>query len=552
MQTLSAVQHRAGFHPLLRTLSSMRVHLPSYAGQLQVMQTDGSPPASDRLKSFTLDSNELAKLLAFKLADLDLIDFGVFAAEASRRGKLMVKTNFERCLKSGEYLFELAEFGHRFTVGFGWSPHDGSGLTYRSFLLELHHFYKLGRSIQGAEREAHLKHLLTYYRDTLNFAGDAAKAKLLSSPDSEAFGALVPSRDPPALRLLRSYEARREHMDDTRATITPSAQLVPVHALLHAVPDASHFGAGNAARRAAQQLRASKEAPGSKAHLVRYDGDVVSIGNDTFSINALRHKLGNDICLPVALSRKTNPLAVCDCYGQPGHGELGHGAHKISRSARAVADAARLRSNNRLKPQTADGERTFQRQRQARAGGAADAHRLGELGELVRAVLESRNAQTATAHPPTFQPTTPPHLPPHHPAAPILSPLQQPVGKGKGRGGAGRGRGRGDAAGQPFTRARPQLTLTTRPTPLASSPLHWLACRAARLPVFAASFFLAPAAPVVLLLCVASVTPMRFLVRTSGDRMFGFAREGGESSLRTLSNAGKHARLEGSTGSDGT
>eukprot|EP00965_Chrysotila_dentata_P032959 1098286-Pleurochrysis_carterae.AAC.1 len=111
--------------------------------------------------------------------------------------------------------------------------------------------------------------------------------------------------------------------------------------------------------------------------LVRYDGDVVSIiGNDKFSINALRHNLGNVVCLTVALSRKTNPLAVCDCYGQPGHGKLGHGAHKIPCSARAVADLARLHSNKRLKPQPADGERTFQRQRQARAGGAADAHRL--------------------------------------------------------------------------------------------------------------------------------------------------------------------------------
>eukprot|EP00965_Chrysotila_dentata_P171533 5660999-Pleurochrysis_carterae.AAC.1 len=62
------------------------------------MQTDGSPPASDRLKSFTLDKNELTKLLALKLADLDLINFGILAAEASRRGKLMIMTNFERCL----------------------------------------------------------------------------------------------------------------------------------------------------------------------------------------------------------------------------------------------------------------------------------------------------------------------------------------------------------------------------------------------------------------------------------------------------------------------
>eukprot|EP00965_Chrysotila_dentata_P011737 385180-Pleurochrysis_carterae.AAC.1 len=97
----------------------MRVHLPSYAGQLLVMQTDGSSSASDRLKSFALDKNELAKLLALKLADLDLINFGIIAAEASRRGKLMVVPNFERCLKSGEYLLELAEFGHRLTVGFG-------------------------------------------------------------------------------------------------------------------------------------------------------------------------------------------------------------------------------------------------------------------------------------------------------------------------------------------------------------------------------------------------------------------------------------------------
>eukprot|EP00965_Chrysotila_dentata_P054071 1794428-Pleurochrysis_carterae.AAC.1 len=72
------------------------------------MQTDGSPPASDRLRSFTLDKNELAKLLSLKLADLDLVNFGVFAVEASRRGKLMVVTNFERCLKAGEYLLELA------------------------------------------------------------------------------------------------------------------------------------------------------------------------------------------------------------------------------------------------------------------------------------------------------------------------------------------------------------------------------------------------------------------------------------------------------------
>eukprot|EP00965_Chrysotila_dentata_P187159 6171957-Pleurochrysis_carterae.AAC.3 len=44
----------------------------------------------------------------------------------------MVMTNFERCLKAGENLLELAEFAHRLAVGFGWSQHDGLGLTYRS------------------------------------------------------------------------------------------------------------------------------------------------------------------------------------------------------------------------------------------------------------------------------------------------------------------------------------------------------------------------------------------------------------------------------------
>eukprot|EP00965_Chrysotila_dentata_P101613 3354872-Pleurochrysis_carterae.AAC.1 len=116
-------------------------------------------------------------------------------------------------------------------------------------------------------------------------------------------------RDPPPLRLLRSYEARREHTDDTLPTMTPSAQLAPVHALSDAQRQASDPAPGRAARGAAQQLAQVREAPGSKAHLVRYGGNIVSIGNDKFSINALRHKLGNDVCLPVALSRKANPLA---------------------------------------------------------------------------------------------------------------------------------------------------------------------------------------------------------------------------------------------------
>eukprot|EP00965_Chrysotila_dentata_P112827 3728229-Pleurochrysis_carterae.AAC.2 len=42
-----------------------------------------------------------------------------------------------------------------------------------------------------------------------------------------------------------------------------------------------------------------------------------------------------------------------------------------------------------------------------------------------------------------------------------------------------------------------------------------------------ASLFLAPVAPVVLLLCVACNSPMRFLVHASGERMFGLSLPGG-------------------------
>eukprot|EP00965_Chrysotila_dentata_P076514 2526412-Pleurochrysis_carterae.AAC.1 len=62
--------------------------------------------------------------------------------------------------------------------------------------------------------------------------------------------------------------------------MTPSAQLAPVHALSHALTDASDAAAGKGARRAVQRPLSGVEAPDSKAHLVRYDGDVISIGND--------------------------------------------------------------------------------------------------------------------------------------------------------------------------------------------------------------------------------------------------------------------------------
>eukprot|EP00965_Chrysotila_dentata_P170834 5639011-Pleurochrysis_carterae.AAC.1 len=68
-------------------------------------------------------------------------------------------------------------------------------------------------------------------------------------------------------------------MDETLATMTPSPQLAPVPALSDAQPQASDRAPGRAVRGAAPQLAQKKEAPGSKAHLARYDGNVVFIGH---------------------------------------------------------------------------------------------------------------------------------------------------------------------------------------------------------------------------------------------------------------------------------
>eukprot|EP00965_Chrysotila_dentata_P023469 778013-Pleurochrysis_carterae.AAC.1 len=100
-------------------------------------------------------------------------------------------------------------------------------------------------------------------------------------------------RDPPSLRLLRSCEARREHMDDTLATMTPSARLAPVHALSDAQPDVSDPASGiprAAPPNSPRRLRRHDRDP-RRTCVVRYDGNVVYIGNDKFFINALRHKI---------------------------------------------------------------------------------------------------------------------------------------------------------------------------------------------------------------------------------------------------------------------
>eukprot|EP00965_Chrysotila_dentata_P067992 2249194-Pleurochrysis_carterae.AAC.2 len=172
--------------------------------------------------------------------------------------------------------------------------------------------------------------------------------------------------------------------------MTPSAQLAPVHALLHARTDAFDAAAGKGTRRATQRPTSCLEVPGYSAHFVRYDGDVVSIGNDRFSLTALRHKLGNDGTVSLDRVRKGFRAA-------PTEGGCGR--------------------------------------RAACVGGPADVQRLAELGDLVQAaVLESVTTQIPhpsgravqrppLPHPPVIPPTLPPPVQPAYPltSPPILS-----------------------------------------------------------------------------------------------------------------------------------
>eukprot|EP00965_Chrysotila_dentata_P188510 6172779-Pleurochrysis_carterae.AAC.3 len=77
-------------------------------------------------------------------------------------------------------------------------------------------------------------------------------------------------------------------------------------------------------------------------NLVSYLGNIIATGN--IVLTSTRCATGNDIGLPVALTRKTNALAVCDCFGA-----LGQGADCILRNAKALTDAARVagRANNK-------------------------------------------------------------------------------------------------------------------------------------------------------------------------------------------------------------
>eukprot|EP00965_Chrysotila_dentata_P244384 6205954-Pleurochrysis_carterae.AAC.1 len=146
-------------------------------------------------------------------------------------------------------------------------------------------------------------------------------------------------------------------MDDKLATMTPSARLTPVHALLHAMPEAPDSGAGKAARRAAQQLNVCKEAPGSKANLVRYDGQSGMTGSPS--------------------TRSATSWVTTSACRPRGVGQF-RAAQGLWRMPRAFV----LTNNPSPSPPTASAALNISG-RQARAGFAAEVQRLEELASAI-------------------------------------------------------------------------------------------------------------------------------------------------------------------------
>eukprot|EP00965_Chrysotila_dentata_P085119 2808501-Pleurochrysis_carterae.AAC.5 len=171
-------------------------------------------------------------------------------------------------------------------------------------------------------------------------------------------------------------------MDNTVATMTPSVQLAPVHALLHAPTDAPDAAAGKGVRRGTHQLNSGEETPGSKANLVRNTG--------TLSPS-------------VAYDYTPRPLRLYWSAGPRGA--------VAGRAQDSFAAPRRLQMPRDFVPTNASNGNLP----------TADAQRLKNLSNLVRAVLESVSIETPhlggsgaprppLPQPPTFPPTHPPHL----------------------------------------------------------------------------------------------------------------------------------------------
>eukprot|EP00965_Chrysotila_dentata_P209588 6185381-Pleurochrysis_carterae.AAC.3 len=165
----------------------------------------------------------------------------------------------------------------------------------------------------------------------------------------------------------------------------------------------------------------------------------------------LRHRVGNGICLPVALRRKSNALAVYDCFGQPGHGVLGQGAHRVLKKVKAVADTTRIPGRAKNEPnadlqglgteQDPKGEQhQAQRQQQLSKHQISKSQRLSDLEDLLQSIMGSLHlannpgGRGMQPHPLPYPPSQP-HPPPTPPLPNSNSPAGQPTLLLPGKGG---------------------------------------------------------------------------------------------------------------------
>eukprot|EP00965_Chrysotila_dentata_P058064 1925123-Pleurochrysis_carterae.AAC.1 len=82
--------------------------------------------------------------------------------------------------------------------------------------------------------------------------------------------------------------------------MTPSARLAPMHALSDALPEESNPRTWPLGAQLNNATRGKTPHAPRRTSLATTGTSCRSIENDKFSFNALRHKLGNDVCLLVA------------------------------------------------------------------------------------------------------------------------------------------------------------------------------------------------------------------------------------------------------------
>lgn len=141
--------------------------------------------------------------------------------------------------------------------------------------------------------------------------------------------------------MLEDFAEDKKLFSKVQAALTPSAKRPKLNPL-PSPPCAPPSSAPSPGSRAV----AAAGAPGSRASLISYsaNGRVLHVGRFTkYSVKMLRDALGADACLPVAVADRAEPLELCDRWGQPGHGQLGLGAHSFPPDLSRVVHRAFIR-----------------------------------------------------------------------------------------------------------------------------------------------------------------------------------------------------------------